>query len=83
MTEKTTTDWRPEEDLTGLLDALTDELFIVRDEEVAACLRDRGAAGRDIVEAMRRLIAAADAGPMLPPVSTLAAATVRAHSSRQ
>jgi hypothetical protein len=83
MTEKTATCWLPEQDLTALLDALTEELFIVRDEEVAACLRETGAAGRDVVEAMRRLVAAADTGPMLPAVSTHAAAAARAHSSRQ
>jgi hypothetical protein len=83
MTEKTTTDWQPEEDLTGLLDALTEELFLVRDDEVAASMREMGEARRDIVRSMRRLVAAADAESMLPALSNHAAAAVRAPPPRQ
>jgi hypothetical protein len=83
MSEKTITDWRPEEDLTGLLDALTEELFIVRDDEIAACTREMGEACGDVAQAMRRLVAAADAELMLPPVSNFAAAALRIHPPRQ
>ena len=83
MTGKTVTDWQPEEDLTALLDTLTEELFAIRDDEVAGCMGEMAGGCHEIVQEMRRLVAAADADPMLPPVSDFAAAALRADSSRQ
>ena len=59
------TDWNPEHDLAALLDALTEELLTAVDHEVAPYLSETGDGE---AEAMRRLVAAADAG-FVPPLS--------------
>jgi hypothetical protein len=60
------TDWNPERELAALLDGLAEELLTAADHEVAHYLSETG---DDAVEAMRRLVAAADAGFVVLPVS--------------
>lgn len=62
------TDWNPEHDLAALLDGLTEELLTAADHEVAPYLSETGDGEAD---AMRRLVAAADAGFVCPPCRTL------------
>jgi hypothetical protein len=60
------TDWNSERELAALLDGLTEELLTAADHEVAPYLSETG---DDAVEAMRRLVAAADADSVVLPVS--------------
>ena len=59
------TEWNPEHDLAALLDGLTEELLTAADHEVTPYLSETG---DDAVEAMRRLVAAADADFVVLPV---------------
>jgi hypothetical protein len=60
------TDWNPEHDLAALLDRLTEELLTAADHEIAPYL---SGTGDGAAEAMRRLVAAADADFVVLPVS--------------
>jgi hypothetical protein len=60
------TDWNPEHELAALLDGLTEELLATADHEISPYLSETG---DDAVEAMRRLVAAADADFVVLPVS--------------
>jgi hypothetical protein len=82
MTEPTTTDWDPQQDLAKLLDGLTDELLGAPDHEVTPYLSDAGDDLNDAAEAVRRLVAAADADFVVPPVSGFVAPGLRAFVTR-
>ena len=72
------TDWNPEHDLATLLDGLTEELLTAADHEVASYLSETGDGD---MEAMRRLVAAADAG-FVPPLSHFVAQGLRDFITR-
>ena len=72
------TDWNPQYDLAALLDGLTEELLTAPDHEVAPYLSE---AGDGETEAMRRLVAVADAG-FVPPLSRFAAPGLRDFMTR-
>ncbi len=72
------TDWNPERELAALLDGLTEELLTAADHEVAPYLSETGDGE---AEAMRRLVAAADAG-FVPPVSRFIAQGLRDFIAR-
>jgi hypothetical protein len=60
------TDWNPERELAALLDGLAEELLTAADHEISPYLSETG---DDAAEAMRRLVAAADADFVVLPVS--------------
>jgi hypothetical protein len=79
MTRSRLTDWNPEQDLSVLLDALTEELLAVADRDLTAGI---GKEQQDVVRDMRRLIAAADTDLVVPPASNFAGRTLRAFVAR-
>jgi hypothetical protein len=76
------TGWHPEQDLTALLDGLSEELLAARDHDLATWVREAGEPVEDIAEPMRRLLAAADAGGIPPHMSMDLKAGVRASIAR-
>jgi hypothetical protein len=73
------TAWNPEHELAALLDGLTEELLTAADHEVTPYLSQTG---DDAVEAMRRLVAAADADFVVLPVSQFIAQGLRDFMTR-
>ncbi|MGH7067340.1 MAG: hypothetical protein ACREFO_04525 [Acetobacteraceae bacterium] len=59
------TDWNPEQELVRVLDALTEEILATPDRDVAAWLDRKRAKGA--AREMRRLVAAAESGPIARP----------------
>jgi hypothetical protein len=82
MTEGSMTAWSPHRDLEALLDALTEDLLAAPGPEVAVALRAAEAAQAPTIDAMRRAIAAADAGAIGPSVSGFVAPGLRAYVGR-
>jgi hypothetical protein len=76
------TDWDPEQDLAVLLDGLTQELLGAPGYEFAPYTPETGDTSHDEADAMRRLIAAADAGFGVLPVSSFSAPGLRAFVTR-
>jgi hypothetical protein len=76
------TDRNPGTDLAALLDGLTEELLAAPAHEVAPYLDEAPEARRDGADAVRRLIAAADAGFAALPVSGFIAPGLRAYVAR-
>lgn len=74
--------WHWEQDLAALTDALANELLAAPDDEVAACLHEGGYKARNSVEAVRRLISAADADSDAAPVSNFVVAGWPVHLTR-
>jgi hypothetical protein len=62
MTSKSITDWNSTQYLDVLLDAGAAELLSASEEEVRECLVGTGAKGRKAIEAVRRLVSAAENG---------------------
>lgn len=82
MTQRATTDWDAEQDLAALLDDLTAELLAMPAYDIATWLREAGEAAEDTAEPVRRLVAAADAQPIAPHVSSARASGLRALVAR-
>jgi hypothetical protein len=82
MSKKSKKNWHWEQDLAALTDALANELLAAPDDEVAACLHEVGPKARNAVEAVRRLISAADADSDAAPVSNFVAAGWPVHLTR-
>lgn len=82
MTKTTSTIWNPEEDLTLLLDALTEEILSATDRDVAPCRADKEILAKDMIQEVRRMISAADADLFAPPLSHFVGRTVRTHITR-
>jgi hypothetical protein len=78
MNDRRTMNWDPQQDLRVLLDALTQELLGAFDHEVLALAGEAS----DAAEAVRRLLATAEAGCAAPPVPNLIGPGLRAHISR-
>lgn len=60
------TDWHPEQELSVLLDALTEEILAMSDRDVVAAPRSQREEAPQAAQEMRRLIAAAESGPNTP-----------------
>ena len=82
MTKATMTDWDAEQDLAALLDGLSAELLATPDSDIAAWLRAAGEPVEDTAQAMRRLVAAADANRIAPYMSIVVAAELRMSIAR-
>jgi hypothetical protein len=82
MTKPTMTDWDAEQDLAALLDDLTAELLAVPDGDIAAWSHAAGEPVQDTAQAMRRLVAAADANRIAPYMSIVVAAELRVSIAR-
>jgi hypothetical protein len=82
MTKTTSTDWNPEQDLTALLDALTQELLTASERDIAAWRNEMGKQAGDMVQQVRRLIVAADADTFVPSISDFVGRGLRAYVAR-
>ena len=82
MSERITTGWLPSQDLTALLDALTEELLASPDHEVPAELHDGADERGEAAGLVRRLIAAADAEAAPLPTSFFKNPGLRAYVTR-
>jgi hypothetical protein len=82
MTGIGSTGWNPEHDLDVLLDAFTQDLLAASDRDVAMLVRQTGVPMDAVVQDMRRLVAAAETGPMVPPVADFASPGLRAYITR-
>jgi hypothetical protein len=60
------TEWHPEQELTVLLDALTDEILTMSDCDAALAPRSQKEEAKQAAQEMRRLVAAAETGPNTP-----------------
>jgi hypothetical protein len=62
MTQAPLKSWNPEQELTALLDILSEELLAVPEADLAAWCRETGDRHRDQIAALRNLTMSADTG---------------------
>jgi hypothetical protein len=74
------TDWHPDEELSVLLDALTEEILSMSDHDMAVGMRDQRESVKEAAQEMRRSVAAAECGLNSPPAL---GSIERSHSTQK
>ena len=69
MTGSRMTNWNPEQELAALLDSLTEELHRAFDHEISRYRGEPADQRQDKADAVRRIVAAAEAASGVLPVS--------------
>ncbi len=69
MTGSRMTNWNPEQELAALLDSLTEELHRAFDHEISGYRGEPADQRQDNADAVRRIVAAAEAASGVLPVS--------------